>query len=44
MKDEIGRTYRTHGYKRNIHQVLVRNCKGKDHLQDVGEDGTTVLK
>jgi len=31
-------------YKRNIHKVLVRNWKGKDHLQDVGEDGRTVLK
>ena len=30
-------------YKRNIHKVLVRNWKGKDHLQDVDEDGRTVL-
>jgi hypothetical protein len=30
-------------YKRNIHKVLVRNWKRKDYLQDVGEDGRTVV-
>jgi hypothetical protein len=43
MKDEIGLTYSMHEIEEK-YKVLVKNQTAKDHLEDVGEDGKTVLK
>jgi hypothetical protein len=40
----IGGANRMHGTDEKCIKILVKNLKGKDHLQDLGVDGRIILK
>jgi hypothetical protein len=44
IKDEMGTACSTPEDMRNMYRMLVGNLKGKYHLEDLGIDGSIILK